>query len=111
MKDKHRERFVVRCLWVDRCSPGDGPWPWVRKRNLGWGKDLRVTVLSSKNSMQSEDGKELRGTLSFGINGEKEGLQRELRAIIRVGENKGKFFKEGKAKDFRCHKDIKQHKE
>ena len=93
------------------CSPGDGPRPWVGKRNLGWGKDLRVTVLSSKNSMQSEDGKELRGTLSFGINGEKEGLQRELRAILRVGENKGKFFKEGKAKDFRCHKDIKQHKE
>lgn len=93
------------------CSPGDGPQPWVGKRNLGWGKDLRVTVLSSKNSMQSEDGKELRGTLSFGINGEKEGLQRELRAILRVGENKGKFFKEGKAKDFRCHKDIKQHKE
>lgn len=88
---------------MDRCSPGGGPRPWIGKK-FRLGQRLKVPVPGSKNSMQSEDGKEVkRGTLSFGINGEK--------AII-VAENKGKVFqKREKPKDFRCHKDIKQHKE
>lgn len=90
MKDKYRERCAVRFLWVDRCSPGGGPRPWIGKRNLGWGKDSRVPVPGSKNIMQSEDGKELRGTLSFGINGEKESNHKS-------GRKQGDIFQRGKS--------------
>ena len=31
LKDKHRERFVVRCLRVDRCSPGGDHGPGLRR--------------------------------------------------------------------------------
>lgn len=36
--------------------------PGFGKRNSSWGKDSRVPVPGSKNSMQSEYGKEVRGT-------------------------------------------------
>lgn len=52
-----------------------------------------------------------RGTASLGIKGEKEELQRDLKAIRRVGENEGRFFKERVAKGVRCQRDTKQHKE
>lgn len=103
MKDKHRERCVVRCLWWTDVHQEVDRKPWIGKRNLGWGKDSRVPVPGSKNNMQSEDGKGVR-TLSFGINGEKESNHNSGR---KQGES---FSKRGKAKDFRCHKDIKQHK-
>lgn len=72
---------------------------------------MRAIVLGRKDSMQSEEEEGPRGTPSFGINREKEELQRELRAISRVGRNEGRFFKEGEANGIRCQKVIKQHKE
>ena len=72
---------------------------------------MRAIVLGPKDSMQSEEGEGPRGTPSFGINREKEELQRELRAIRRVGGNEGRFFKEGEANGIRGQKGIKQHKE
>lgn len=107
-----RREFVVRCLWDNRCSPGDWVYSSGFRRKISAGdKDLRAKTLGSKTSMQNREKGGPRGALQFGINAKKRRVEKRTLSHQKSRRKPGEMLESGRSQTHQMSEGIMQHEE